>query len=419
MTEAVVDWQALSVLLIAPNVSEQQGGEAMKALQLYLALEKQGVPVRQLAHARVQRELALKYPHMNVTFLKDDWLDSLLLRSKVLWPLIHTYFYWRAARFIRRMPPSDRRMVVHYTAPVSPVVPAFTTPAVAVVMGPVNGNIRYPKSFRHRESLDDRLRRVLHYPAQKLHKLLFRGRQNAACLLVAGGKRTRDSLILAGCRETQFRDTLDSGVLDHLLEIERIAHRGPNLEFVHNGRLVDHKGTDLIIRALVKTTQPIRLTIIGGGPEKDRLVALAVRLKVMSRVTFIDWIADHGQLPEMLRKFRAFVFPSLAEANGIVVQEAMALGIPTVCLKWGGPELLVTDECGILITPVNEDHVVTELAAAMDKLAVHPEIAERMSIAGREMAQSYTWSHVASQWVGIYEELLDGPSDIVVKVRTA
>jgi glycosyltransferase involved in cell wall biosynthesis len=97
----------------------------------------------------------------------------------------------------------------------------------------------------------------------------------------------------------------------------------------------------------------------------------------------------------------------------------MALGIPTVCLKWGGPELLVTDECGILITPVNEDHVVTELAAAMDKLAVHPEIAERMSIAGREMAQSYTWSHVASQWVGIYEELLDGPSDIVVKVRTA
>src|SRR6185436_6751806 len=118
-------------------------------------------------------------------------------------------------------------------------------------------------------------------------------------------------------------------------------HEGRNLKFVHNGRLVAHKGADLAIRALSRTKHPVELEIVGRGPERERLERLAKKLFVSERVKFTPWIEDHSKLPEYMRQFRGMVFPSLAEANGIVVQEAMVMGLPVICLDWGGPSLLV------------------------------------------------------------------------------
>ena len=109
----------------------------------------------------------------------------------------------------------------------------------------------------------------------------------------------------------------------------------------------------------------------------------------------------------MLRAYRAFVFPSLAEANGIVVQEAMVQGLPVIACNWGGPALLVTPETGILIDPISEEHVIAELAAAMDRLAEDGEMAERMSVNARTRARTkgFLWSDVIRNWRPVYAKV--------------
>ncbi len=395
------------VILVAPNVSEQMGGEAIKALHIALELHKRGVRVRQVTHERVRPELSANHPELDVTYVPESFVQAMLWRSVVGRPLLKLLFQYNGAAAAERLLAADPSAVVHYTSPVSPVLPTFRIPDARVVIGPLNGSIFYPPGFRHRESWTDWFRRVSHGPLQVGHRLLFMGKQTADALLVAGGERTYRSLRLAGCRDEQFVDSVDSGILDRLDGLPRAQHHGTNLRFVHNGRLVDHKGTDLVIRALTQTNNRVELTVIGRGPEKGKCERLTAELGLGDRVTFIEWIKDHSQVATTLQQFRAFVFPSLAEANGIVVQEAMLLGVPVVALDWGGPARLVTPQTGILIPPTDEATVVKALAAAMDRLATDGDLAERFSVAGRDRAvtEGYRWRDLIERWIDVYRRV--------------
>jgi glycosyltransferase involved in cell wall biosynthesis len=397
----------LSVILVSPNVSEQMGGEAIKALQILLELKRQGIRVHQITHDRVKSELDRNFPGIDVSYVKDTRLERILCRIKPLAPSLNIIFLWRATRLARSVSKRNPGSVIHFTSPVSPVLPYFRIPGSCVVIGPINGNIHYPAPFRPREPLSYRLRRWLHPILQFLNRHSVTGKQHADALLVAGGERTYKSLRMGGCRDEQFVDSIDSGVLDRLDSTPRICHAGMNLHFFQNGRLVHHKGTDLVIKALKKTRNPIEFDIIGRGPELENLKTLTAALNLRDRVHFVEWIPDHSKVAETLRKYRAFVFPSLAEANGIVVQEAMVQGLPVIALNWGGPSLLVTRESGVLIEPISEEHVVTELANAMDLLAADGELAERMSIAGRKRAEDcgYLWSRVIRDWISVYHRV--------------
>jgi glycosyltransferase involved in cell wall biosynthesis len=397
-------FKEFEVILIAPNVSEQMGGEAIKALQIYLELERQGVSVHQVTHERVKQELDRKFPQMSVSYISDTRIEKLLHRGRIFEQLLNMVFLHAAARQVKRLLTEWPRAVVHFTSPVSPVLPYPQLQNAHVVIGPINGNIHYPPAFRHRETLPYKIRRWLHPAMQLFHRLTFSGKRRADALLVAGGRRTYESLHMAGCKDKQFVDSIDSGVLDRLYDFPRITHSGGNLRFFHNGRLVEHKGTDLIIKSLARTRNRIELDIIGRGPELGKLKALAASLALRDRVTFIEWIPDHSKLAETLRQYRAFVFPSLAEANGIVVQEAMVQGLPVIACNWGGPSLLVTPETGFLIDPLSEDHVISELAKTMDRLAEDGELAEQMSVNARERAVSngYLWSGVIRNWRKVY-----------------
>jgi glycosyltransferase involved in cell wall biosynthesis len=397
----------LDVILIAPNVSEQMGGEAIKALQIYLELERQGVRVHQITHERVRNELAKSFPQMHVSYTSDTALQKALYRGKIFEQLLNLEFLYGASKLAKALLKQYPDALVHFTSPVSPVLPYPTLRKAKVVIGPVNGNIHYPPAFRHREKLAYKVRRWFHPLMQFLHRITFRGKQNANAVLVSGGERSFESLRMAGCKQERLVASIDSGIMDRLYEKPRITHQGQNLRFFHNGRLVEHKGTDLIIRSLLKTENRIELDIIGRGPELWKLKALVEELKLGDRVTFIEWVPDHSKLADMLRQYRAFVFPSLAEANGIVVQEAMVQGLPVIACDWGGPSLLVTPQTGILIEPQSEQYVIDQLAASMDLLAMDGDLAESMSIEARDRAYShgYLWSGVIRDWRKIYTQV--------------
>ena len=394
----------LKVFLVAPNVSEQMGGEAMKALHIFRETRKINPGIVQITHARNRSEIEERLKIEGVLFIEDTWASRLFWRVRPLRLLINPWFSLKAVRLAERMA-RDSDSAIWQTEPNSPVAPRALSRKHVNVMGPINGNIYYPATFRANESALARWRRRTHMPLQRLQRLLYSSLKRAELIFVAGGERTRVSLLTAGCSEDRLSDTFDCGVDQALLDQPRIGHVGENFRFVQFGRLVFHKGTALVIQALKHADPRIGLDIVGRGPELQRCMELARSLGLGDRVRFLDWYPRREDLLASLPQYRGMVLPTLEDANGMVVQESMAMGLPPICLDWGGPQLLIEHGVsGFLIEAGNADAIALGLAAHMDRLAKDGALADRMSVAARAQAQAWRWSTLAQDWLESVEK---------------
>src|SRR4029079_14476567 len=103
------------------------------------------------------------------------------------------------------------------------------------------------------------------------------------------------------------------------------------LRLLSVGRLTNRKGVDHLVRALAKmrsTRRPVRLTIVGSGPEECNLRALVRNLN-LARVQFAGFV-DQAALPSYYGNADAFVFPTLGDTYGLVLLEAAAAGLALV-----------------------------------------------------------------------------------------
>ena len=167
------------------------------------------------------------------------------------------------------------------------------------------------------------------------------------------------------------------------------------------GRLTRIKGFDLTIRAFALFAQShpaARLRIVGDGPMKQSLEELASDLGVLGRVDFVAHLPRESAMA-LMGQADVFLFPS-CEAEGMVVLEAMAQGLPVACLAYGGPGKMVTAECGFAVAVGPGS--VEALAAALQRLASDPATLHRMSEAARRrIREKYLWErrHQAiAQW---------------------
>jgi len=148
------------------------------------------------------------------------------------------------------------------------------------------------------------------------------------------------------------------------------------------GRLVSAKGHGVLLEAVAIAARggaPIRLTIVGDGPRRARLEALAAELGIAGQVTFAGAVAQ-DRLPAMFAAADAFCLPSFAEGLPVVLMEAMATGLPAVTTGvMGIPELVADQENGLLVPPGRADLV----ADALVRLSRDPELRNRLGRAGR------------------------------------
>ncbi len=410
------------IILASPNVSEQLGGEAMKALQIFQQYRKLQPNTIQITHVRNKAELKDRLQLDNVFFIEDDLIFVFLWKSIIFRLLIDVWFSKKAIQLAEKIAlekniPKEQ-VIIHQTEPNSPVMPRTISKHHKNVFGPINGNIYYPKIFRHIESKLVKFRRILHFPLQRLNALMLNGLKKADLIFVAGGDRTKQSLTAAGCTKEQMVDTIDCGINCHFLKRDRIQHSSVNYRFIHYGRMVLHKGTFLLIKSLKKTKQPINVDIVGHGPELAACKKLVDELDLTSRIRFLDWHTNHNDLLDSLCNYRGVVLPSLEDANGMVIQEAMAVGLPPICLNWGGPQLLIDhNKDGFLVDPSSEEAITSTLAKYMDTLANDGDLAESFSLSCREKASNWRWSTTCQTWIKHYE-LINKPTQYSEAIST-
>ena len=393
------------ILLVAPNISRFMGGEAIKSLHILEGYHNRGFDVVQVCHARVRAEINEYAPHLPVEYVEDGPVQIWLFKLRLNW-LLGFVGSWLLTRKARKIAARMNPWLVHVTSPISPSYPFLPVQRAPMVIGPLNGNLLHPAAFSHRDSRVKILGARFLPLVQAVNRALFRGVQRST-LFISGGARTVEALKLAGCRPDQMVFTLDSGVSDDLRAAPRMTHQGENWRFVFVGRLVRYKACDLVIQALAKVPQAT-LDVMGDGPERAGLEALAHELGVADRVNFLGYQTPGPLMFERWKAYRAFIFPTLAEANGIVIQEAMMIGLPVVALDWGGPAELLDRETGVLIQPTSAQAVIADLAAAMTRLGQDAKLAESLSLAAREKAErmGYDWHTLLENWLGHYNDVL-------------
>jgi glycosyltransferase involved in cell wall biosynthesis len=87
------------------------------------------------------------------------------------------------------------------------------------------------------------------------------------------------------------------------------------------------------------------------------------------------------------------------DSSGNVALEAMASGLPVVCLDLGGPAQIVNNHCGrvVNVKGLNADQVIDGLATSLTEIAKSPDLAKQLRTGALARASTFSWQSVVGQ----------------------
>ncbi|MDG6982545.1 MAG: glycosyltransferase family 4 protein [Nitrososphaerota archaeon] len=181
-------------------------------------------------------------------------------------------------------------------------------------------------------------------------------------------------------------------------------HAGKPHRVLYVGRLVKLKAVDQLLLAfaeVVKSVGGAELAIVGDGPARSELEALAARLGIAEKVRFYGRTATYEDVLKHYEDAQVVVLPSAAEGEGIVLKEAMAAGIPVVGVavpRSGVNSIVAQGENGFLVPPGDPQQLAERIVALLDD----PALRGAMGEAGRRSVVGMGWESVAKATLGVY-----------------
>ena len=376
----------MKILLSAYACEPDKGSEPGVGWNWALALDRLGYDVHVITRSN-NREAIERIHDSSQSRLKFNYYDlPAWARFWKHWPggIYLYYVLWQlgAYRCAKRLHARERFDLVHHITFVSFRQPSFMGGlGIPFIFGPVGGGESMPRQFH----------RALPLPYRVAERFRNAGNFLASIDPMMRYTYSRASLIACTTDETmravpvRFRDkcVVQRAIGIDELRIGRSAgaagvvqtHEEP-VQFLFVGRLLYWKGLHLALRSLARVSQDVpnvRLRIIGEGTEAGWFKSVAEDAKVSE---LVEWIPPRPQ-QEIWQEYRrsiGFVFPSLHDSGGMVVLEALAAGLPVICLNLGGPGTIVNPSCGFRVEAIeaSEFEVISGLASAMIQLATDP-----------------------------------------------
>jgi glycosyltransferase involved in cell wall biosynthesis len=186
-------------------------------------------------------------------------------------------------------------------------------------------------------------------------------------------------------------------------ELFRPGPRQPSdfIELVSVGRLVYQKNFLTLIKAVaqLKSEKPIRLTIVGRGPLKQKLIDLARQAQVKLRL--ISSLA-YEQMPGLFQSADIFVMASHHEGSPKALLEAMACGLPCVVADKDYSRFIITSQKdGLLVS-----NTATELGRAVRFLIKKPKLSSQLGLRARQtVSQKFNNQTIVQQEIKLLETI--------------
>jgi phosphatidylinositol alpha-1,6-mannosyltransferase len=244
---------------------------------------------------------------------------------------------------------------------------------------------------------------------QQANRVLSNSRFTMDLLQQLGVKPNQIELVHPGCDVDHFRP------LDPIRDFRKriLGSRYKDHVILTVGGLVPRKGQDMVIKALPllhQTIPDLTYLIVGYGPLRAELEALALQEGVRDRVVFTGKVPDED-LPQIYALCDIFVMPSReqlttcdVEGFGLVFLEANACGKPVIGGRSGGiAEAVVDGVTGLLVNP----HDLHDIAHAIRELLTNRDRATLLGQRGRSrVVTEFNWKKVGDRVQNIIDSVL-------------
>jgi glycosyltransferase involved in cell wall biosynthesis len=308
-------------------------------------------------------------------------------------------FEWHAWRQLRRRIFAGEFDVVLRIMPMTPVLPSpfaffLRKGPIPFVIGPLNGGLPWPPGFRQLDNQKEwvsKLRNLYRY-LPFAHSTY----RHAAAIIAASSQTYAE--FAAYCDKLFF--VPEPGIARSLcVPDSRTSEPGTKLELIFVGGLVPRKACDLALRgaAPVLRSGLARFTVVGDGPERNRLEQLARSLGIENAVFFCGWLS-HAEVLRRLRSADVMVFPTLRDNGAGVVFEALGSGAVPIVADFGGPGDIVHPDVGYKLPLTNESDMVSQMQKILTGPALDRDLLNRLRQQGMTyVRECLTWDAKAER----------------------
>jgi glycosyltransferase involved in cell wall biosynthesis len=349
-------------------------------------------------------------PGLEFVFVpKDRRLQEWLKSVPGLEYLSYNLWQRRAYRVARRLHAEVGFDLVHQVTFCGYREPSYLWQlGVPFVWGPVGGTQNYPWRFlglaEPAGALREAVRSVVNWFQLWFSPRVRRAARSAAALLAANSTVQAD---LARAHRVTPALQLETG-LREVADAPRPA-KSESLRILWSGELRCWKAMPLLIEALARLPSDVsyELRVLGRGPLEGRWRRQARARGVDARMTWMGFLP----FEEALGQYdwaNVLAFTSLRDTSGNVVLEALAHGVPVICLDHQGVRDIITPECGIKVPVTRPREVIDGLAGALTTLALDPALRERLGRGALERAREYLWSRQGERMADVYRQVLNG-----------
>ena len=161
------------------------------------------------------------------------------------------------------------------------------------------------------------------------------------------------------------------------------------------------KGHEFLIKAfskVLKKRKDVLLVLVGDGELRPKIEALIHKLNIKDYVVLVG-SRPHDEIPLWMNAADVFVLPSLSEGNPTVMFEALGVGLPFIGTTVGGvPEIITSDEYGLLCPPADPECLAEKILIALDKEWDREKI--------RKYAEQFTWESISRKILGVYSRFV-------------
>ena len=414
----------LRILVLAPDANpEGTCGPLLSFSEAEALARLHGVTlvIRSSGEEAVRRRQG---PLHSVEVIRQPWLERIYawsfrwifkgdLTSRALTAFGYPFavaFEWQAWRQIRARIKGDEYDVVLRLLPVPAVLPSpfaffLRNGPVPFVIGPVSGGLPWPAGFSQADKQKGWILGL-----RNLYRFLpfARSTYRHASAIIAGASQTFAEF--SSYREKLFF-LLENGVSRSLCSDGKRISNG-RLKLIFVGGLLPVKACDLALRAAAPLLRSdlAQFTVVGDGPERDRIERLSRSLEIEKAVSFCGWVS-HDEAQQKLRDADVLVFPSVRDNSPAVVFEALAAGAVPVVVDFGGPGDTVHSEVGYKVALTNESDVVSQMERILVSLAQDRDLLNRLRQQGMCYARErLTWDAKAQTLTAIMRwALRQGP----------
>jgi 1,2-diacylglycerol 3-alpha-glucosyltransferase len=175
---------------------------------------------------------------------------------------------------------------------------------------------------------------------------------------------------------------------------------------VHVGRIAYEKNIDFLIRVVAEVRRAVpdvMLVVAGEGPALKRLHRYVEELGLAEHVRFVGYLSRSGPLEDCYSAGDAFIFASRTETQGLVLLEAMALGVPVVSTAVMGTRNVLRDGRGALVA--KEDPA--DFGAKVIRILRDRPLRERLADQARAYARCWSAPVLAERMLDVYAEAVE------------